>query len=212
MLQTDKKHRGSIAIHNKRLPHESAELHVSGEAVYTDDIAELAGTLHCALGLSQRAHAKLTGLDLTQVRTAPGVVDVLSAVDIPGTNDCGPIVADDPILADGLVQCIGQPVFAAIATSYEDARKAAVLGSIEYDDLPATMTPKEALEKKAFIVPPIHCLRGDPDEKLALAPHRHSGKLSIGGQEQFYLEGQVSYAIPKEQGVHVYCSTQPNGS
>ncbi len=194
---------------DKQLPHESAELHVSGEAVYTDDIPELTGTLHCALGLSQCAHARIINIDLTAVRAAAGVVDVLTAKDIPGTNDCGPIIADDPILADGLVQCIGQPVFAVIATSYEAARSACGKAQIDYDELPAILTPKQALQEESYVVPPMHCHRGEPEEKLLSAAHRIKGELSIGGQEQFYLEGQISYAVPKEKdSLHVYCSTQ----
>lgn len=194
---------------DKLLPHESAELHVTGEAVYTDDIPELAGTLHCALGLSQRAHARVTGLDLTAVRNSADVVDVMTADDIPGVNDCGPIIADDPILADGLVQCVGQPLFAVVATNYESARRAAQKARVDYEELPAVLTPKEAFEKQSYVVPPMRCQRGDPDKKLSLSAHRIQGELTVGGQEQFYLEGQISYAIPKEQnGLHVYCSTQ----
>ena len=191
------------------LPHESAELHVSGEAIYTDDLPELAGTLHCALGLSQRAHANIASMDISAVRSSPGVVDVITAADIPGRNDCGPIIHDDPILADGLVQCVGQPIFAVIAVSYDAARRAVQKANIEYDDLLAIRTPKEALQKQSFVVPPMHRQMGAPDQKLDSAPHRLKGEMDIGGQEQFYLEGQISYAIPKERGcIHLYCSTQ----
>ncbi len=93
-------------------PHESAHLHVAGAAPYVDDLPELAGTLHAALGLSPVAHGRITALHLDTVRALPGVVAVLSAADIPGPNDCGPIVHDDPILADGEVRYVGQPVFA----------------------------------------------------------------------------------------------------
>ncbi len=195
--------------HQKPVPHESAELHVSGEADYTDDIPALAGTLFCALGLSQKAHARVKAMDLEAVRTAPGVVAVLTAADIPGSNDCGPIIADDPILADGLVQCIGQPMFAVVAESYDQARRAARLGKVDYDELPAVLTPKEAKQQQSFVVPPMHLVRGDPAGKLMAAPRRLAKELHVGGQEQFYLEGQVSYAVPKEQdGMLVYCSTQ----
>ncbi len=100
-------------------PHESAVLHVAGEATYTDDIPEVQGTLHCALGASPRAHARILSLDLDAVRRAPGVVAVFTAADIPGVNDCGPVVHDDPILADGVVQYIGQPMFAVVAESHD---------------------------------------------------------------------------------------------
>ena len=148
-------------------------------------------------------------MDLDPVRTAPGVVAVLTADDIPGKNDCGPIIADDPILADGLVQCIGQPIFAVIADGYDQARHAARKAEIEYQELPAVLTPEEAKRQGSFVVPPMHLVRGDPAAKLAAAPHRLTKELRVGGQEQFYLEGQISYAVPKEQdGMLVYCSTQ----
>ncbi len=196
-------------VSQKTVPHESAELHVSGEATYTDDIPELAGTLFCALGLSQKAHAKIRSMNLDAVWAAPGVVAVLTALDIPGKNDCGPIIADDPILADGLVQCIGQPMFAVIAENYDQARRAAHMGKIEYEDLPAVLTPEEAKRQGSFVVPPMHLVRGEPAARLESAPHRLKQVRRVGGQEQFYLEGQISYAVPKEQnGMLVYCSTQ----
>ena len=98
-------------------PHESAHLHVSGTAAYIDDIPELAGTLHAALGLSPVAHGVLKSIDLAPLRALPGVVDVITAADIPGPNDCGPIVHDDPVLAAGAVHYVGQPVFAVIAST-----------------------------------------------------------------------------------------------
>ncbi|MDE2611461.1 MAG: xanthine dehydrogenase molybdopterin binding subunit, partial [Burkholderiales bacterium] len=130
-------------------PHESAELHVSGEAVYTDDIPELQGTLHAALGLSQKAHARILALDLEPVRRAPGVVAVLSAADIPGVNDCGPVIHDDPLLADGVVQYIGQPMFLVVAQSHDAARRAARLAAVQYEELPAILTPQQAKAAKA---------------------------------------------------------------
>ena len=190
-------------------PHESAHLHVSGEATYIDDIPELRGTLYAALGLSTRAHARVTAVDLSAVRAATGVVAVLTARDIPGRNDCGPILHDDPILADGLVQYVGQPIFVVIAESVAAARKAARLGKIEYTDLPPVLSPRAANEQQSYVVPPIHRVRGEPVAALAASPRRLNGTFSVGGQEQFYLEGQISYAEPKENGgMHVWCSTQ----
>lgn len=189
--------------------HESATLHVLGEATYTDDIPELQGTLHAALGLSQKAHARLRSVDLDAVRAAAGVVAVLCAADIPGLNDCGPILHDDPILADGLVQYVGQPVFAVIADSHDHARRAARLARIDYEELPAILTPQAAYDAQSFVLPPMHLRRGDFQHAFDHAPNRLSGQLAVGGQEQFYLEGQVAYAIPREgQGMLVQCSTQ----
>ncbi|MEO6984071.1 MAG: xanthine dehydrogenase molybdopterin binding subunit [Paralcaligenes sp.] len=190
-------------------PHESAGLHVSGEATYTDDIPELHGTLHCALGLSQKAHARIGALDLDAVRRAPGVVAVLTAADIPGENNCGPVLHDDPVLAQDEVQYIGQPIFAVVAQSQSAARHAARLAMIQYEELPAIFTPQQAKAAQASMLAPLHLKRGEPALAIALAPHRLAGTFECKGQEQFYLEGQVSYAVPKEgQGVHVWCSTQ----
>ncbi|WP_292041942.1 xanthine dehydrogenase molybdopterin binding subunit [Massilia sp. UBA6681] len=190
-------------------PHESAVLHVLGQATYTDDIRETAGTLHAALGLSGRAHARILGIDLDSVRASRGVVAVLTAQDIPGLNDCGPIIHDDPILADGLVQYVGQPVFIVVADSHDNARRAARLARIDYEDLPAILTPQEARAAQSYVLPPMRLARGDAQSAFASAPHRVKGELYVGGQEQFYLEGQIAYAIPGEDhGMHVYCSTQ----
>ena len=190
-------------------PHESAHLHVAGEALYVDDIPEVDGTLHAALGLSQRAHARILGLDLSAVEAAPGVVAVYTAADIPGLNDCGPIVQDDPILAVDEVHFVGQPIFAVIAESYGAARRAARLARIDYEDLPAVLTPREADRQESYVLPPLHLKRGEPERALLAAPRQLQGSFDVGGQEQFYLEGQISYVLPKEDnGLHVYCSTQ----
>ncbi|NVD99175.1 xanthine dehydrogenase molybdopterin binding subunit [Massilia sp. BJB1822] len=190
-------------------PHESAELHVLGQATYTDDIPEVQGTLHAALGLSSKAHAKILNADLTAVRAAPGVVAVYTVADIPGTNDCGPIIHDDPILADGLVQYVGQPVFIVVADTHDNARRAARRAKIDYQELPAILTPQEAKAAQSYVLPPMQLRRGDAQAAFERAPHVVKGKLYVGGQEQFYLEGQIAYAIPKEnKGMLVQCSTQ----
>jgi xanthine dehydrogenase large subunit len=190
-------------------PHESAHLHVAGEATYTDDLPELAGTLHAAVGMSTKAHARITGIDLAAVRAAPGVVDVLLPADIPGHNDCGPIVHDDPIFADGLVQYVGQPIFAVLAETYDAARRAVRLAKVDYEPLPAVLTPQEAKRLESWVLPPMHLVRGAPADALAKAPRRLTAEWYVGGQEQFYLEGQIAYAAPKEDGcMHIWCSTQ----
>lgn len=190
-------------------PHESAVLHVTGEATYTDDIIELQGTLHAALGLSQKAHAKIRSIDLAKVKASPGVVAVFTADDIPGENQCGAIIHDDPVLADGLVQYVGQPIFIVIADSHDNARRGARQAVIDYEELEPILTPRAAHAAQSYVLPPMHLTRGTPAEAFARAPHKLQGKFDVGGQEQFYLEGQISYAIPKEgRGMHVYCSTQ----
>jgi xanthine dehydrogenase large subunit len=206
-------------------PHESAQLHVAGEATYIDDIPELAGTLHCALGLSHVANGRLTAINLDLIRAMPGVVAVLSALDIPGTNDCGSIIHDDPILCPivqhedgsswGEIRYLGQPVFAVIAETRDAARRAAAKAKdvLVIESSPPVLTPQDAHAKGLYVLPPMHLVRstneGGAQAAIAKAPHRLTAQLDVGGQEQFYLEGQISYAIPKEGGaMHVYCSTQ----
>jgi xanthine dehydrogenase large subunit len=191
--------------------HESAHLHVAGRATYIDDIVELDGTLHCALGLSPVAHGRVKGMDLEAVRGMPGVVAVLAAGDIPGPNDCGPIVHDDPILCDGELRYLGQPVFAVIAETREAARRAAARAKevLDIEPLPAVLSAREAHAKGQYVLPPVHLVRGEPQAAIARAPHRRRESLEVGGQEQFYLEGQISYAIPREDdAMLVHCSTQ----
>lgn len=193
----------------KSHPHESAVLHVSGSANYTDDIPETQGTLHAALGLSAQAHALVRNMDLDAVRQAQGVIAVFTARDFPGSNQCGPIIKDDPILAADVVEYVGQPLFAVVARSHELARRAARLAKIDYEILPAILHPRAAHEQQSYVLPPMSLTRGDAQQALADAPHRISGEWQVGGQEQFYLEGQIAYAIPKEaQGMYVACSTQ----
>ena len=189
--------------------HESAVLHVLGQATYTDDIAQVQGTLHAALGLSSKAHAKITAIDLASVRASAGVVAVLTVDDIPGTNDCGPIIHDDPILADGLVMYVGQPIFIVVADTHDHARRAARLASVTYEELPAILTPQAARAAQSYVLPPMQLKRGHYQGAFEQAAHSVKGELYVGGQEQFYLEGQISYAIPKEdKGMLVLCSTQ----
>ena len=194
------------------LPHESAALHVSGDAAYTDDIPEPRGTLHAAVGVSPLPHATLRGVVLDAVRAAPGVVDVILAADVPGVNDVGPIVRDDPILADGVVMFAGQPVFAVAATSVEAARRAVLLAKLDLAPLAPILSIEDAMAAQSFVLPPVHVTRGDAAAALARAPHRLSGTVRNGGQDHFYLEGQVALAIPREDGtMHVHCSTQHPG-
>ena len=192
-------------------PHESAHLHVQGNAPYIDDLPELAGTLHAALGLSPIAHGRVVSMSLDAVRAMPGVVAVLTAEDIPGPNDCGPVMHDDPILADGLLQYAGQPVFAVIATTRDAARRAAALAktALVIEALPPILTPQEAHAAQSYVLPPMHLVRGDARAAIDAAPQRLKQTFDVGGQEQFYLEGQISYAIPRENGgMFVHCSTQ----
>lgn len=191
------------------LPHDSARLHVTGRASYTDDLPEPRDLLHVAVGMSTVAHANIGEIGLADVLAAPGVIDVCVAADIVGANNCGPIVADDPILAADIVEYVGQAVFAVAATSVDDARKATRLATIEYRELDAILDPLTAVEKGSFVLPSETLVRGDPDSALQSAPHRASRRVFLGGQDQFYLEGHIAMAIPQDDGcLLVYSSTQ----
>ena len=189
--------------------HESAHLHVSGQATYIDDMPLPANTLHVALGMSSVAHGRIRSMELAAVAAAPGVVDVAAAADVPGRNNYGPILDDDPIFAPGLVQYAGQSLFAVAATSYDAARRAALLARVDYEVLPAILDIRSALAAGSFVLPTERLVRGDPASRLPRATHRLQGALAIGGQDHFYLEGQVCAAIPQEDGtMRVHSSTQ----
>jgi xanthine dehydrogenase large subunit len=190
------------------IPHDSAPLHVAGTATYADDVAEPANMLHLAFGKAKHAHAKILSMKLDAVRAAPGVVAVFTAADIPGDNNVAPVMKDDKLLAEDEVVFMGQPLFIVAATSAKAARVAARLGEVEYEVLPAVLTIAEARLAGSIIETAQVMARGDVSA-LDTSTHRLSGAVEIGGQEHFYLEGQVSVATPGEQGaMHLLCSTQ----
>ena len=191
------------------LRHESAHLQVSGEARYADDVPEPIGTLHAAFGVSPHAHARIKRIDLAAVRAHPGVVEVLTHADIPGANNYGGVKPDDPLLAETLLEYQGQPMFLVLAESHHAARRAAKLAQVEYEVLPAILTIEDALEKQFYIAPPRTLTRGDAAGAMRSAPHRITGRTRCGGQDHFYLEGQIAFAFPEEDGqVRVVSSTQ----
>jgi xanthine dehydrogenase large subunit len=193
----------------KALPHDAAPLHVTGQARYVDDLS-LAGALHLAFGLSTVAHGEITGMDLSAVRAAPGVVAVLSAEDLPEMPDCSPSAHDEPLLAVGTVHYVGQPVFLVVAESHLAARKAVRFGKVSYQELPALLTVDEALAADSrFEKGPVVWAKGDAARAIAGAPRVVEGSFEVGGQEHFYLEGQVAAAVPMEGGdMLVHSSTQ----
>ncbi len=198
-----------VSVAGQPLPHEGAPLHVSGAANYTDDIPLPENALHVALGMSTIAHGRIKAMDLSAVAAAPGVVAIATAADVPGSNLIGPVLHDDPIFAESLVEFAGQSLFGVAATSYGAARRAAKLARVEYEELPAILDVRSALAAKQFVVPSHTLRRGDPDSAIGRARHRLAGSLELGGQEHFYLEGQVAVAVPQEDGgMLVYSSTQ----
>ncbi len=200
---------GPYSVVRKARAHDSAERHVQGTALYIDDLAEPRGTLHVAPGYAQAAAGRIARIDLTRVEAAPGVVAVLTAADIPGINDCSPAMGDDPVFAEERVIFHGQVVFAVVAESHAAARRAARLAEIEVESEVPVVTVDDAAGRGDDVLAPYQFVKGDPEPALAAAPHRLEESLRIGGQEHFYLEGQVSFALPGEGGeMLVHCSTQ----
>ena len=194
----------------KPLPHDAAPLHVTGQARYVDDIPLPAGAAHLAFGLSTIAHGAITGMDLSAVRAAPGVVAVWTAEDFDQVPDCSPSAHDEPLLAKGEVFYLGQPVFLVVADSHLAARRAASLGKISYAPRPAILTVDDALAANSrFEDGPVIWAKGDVQSAIPKAAHVVEGQFEVGGQEHFYLEGQVAAALPLEGGdILIHSSTQ----
>lgn len=194
----------------KPLPHDAAKLHVTGKARYVDDVPLPRDCLHLAFGLSAIAKGRIISMDLSQVLASPGVVAVLGADDLPFTNDVSPSIHDEPLLSDGTVHYLGQPLFLVIASSHRAARVAARKGQIDYAQEPALLTLDAALKADSrFEEGPRIYQKGDAAAAIAAAPHQIEGSFELGGQEHFYLEGQAALALPQEDGAMlVNSSTQ----
>ena len=198
------------AVH-QNLAHDSAIKHVTGRAEYTDDIVEPVGTLHAYLGCSTVTHGRIKSMDLTRVRNAPGVIDVLTAEDIPGVNDISPTHRDDePVFPIDTVEYHGQPIFAVVAETRDAARRAAELAEVDYDTLPHALDPVTAEDAGLpMVTDPLKLERGDVSKGQSEAPHRIHSRMVVGGQDHMYLEGQIAFAVPGEDDdVIVHCSTQ----
>ncbi len=191
------------------LAHDSATGHVTGGAHYVDDLPEFAGMLHLAVGRTGIARGRLTSLDLDAVRQAPGVVCVLTAADVPGHLDIGPVFPGDPLLVVDEIQHHGQPMFVVAATDLRCARRAAALAEAAYEEESPVIDVADAIEAGITVRPPHVMHRGDPAAAIAAAPRRLSGSMRVGGQEHFYLEGQAALAVPRDDGgMHVVTSNQ----
>ena len=193
-------------------PHESAVAQVAGGATYIDDMPEVRGTLQAAPILSNVAHGRLLGVDASAALAMPGVRDVILYRDIPGDPMLAAFAGDEPVFAIDTVQHIGQVVGLVVADTVMQARRAARKVTLRIEALPAILTIQDALAAQSYVLPPVYVKRGNAAAALARAPHRLSGTLEVGGQEHFYLEGQVAYAMPMEQNQWwVYSSTQHPG-
>ena len=192
--------------------HESARAQVAGTATHVDDMPELQGTLHAAPILSTVAHGRLLGVDASAALAMPGVRGVVLAADVPGSPMLAAFAGDEPVFATDTVQYVGQVVGLVVADTVVQARRAARKVQLHLEPLPAVLSVQEALAAKSYVQPPVFVHRGDAAHALARAPHTLHGTLEVGGQEHFYLEGQVAYAVPQEQNQWlIHSSTQHPG-
>ncbi len=192
--------------------HESAAAQVAGAVHYIDDLPELRGTLHAAPILSTVAHGRLKGVDARIALAMPGVVDVILARDIPGDPQLAAFAGDEPVFATDTVQYVGHVIGLVIARTALQARHAARRVLLDIESLPAILSIKQALATKSYVLAPVHVRRGDAAAAMHNAKHQLTGTLEVGGQEHFYLEGQIAYVMPLEQNQWtVYSSTQHPG-
>ena len=192
--------------------HESAAAQVAGGAHYVDDIPEVRGTLYAAPILSTQAHGQLRGVDASAALAMPGVRGLVLTQDIPGDPMLAAFAGDEPVFAIDTVQHIGQVIGVIVADTVMQARHAARLVKLDISPLPAILTIQDALAAKSYVLPPVFVKRGDAERALSQAPHTLNGTLEVGGQEHFYLEGQVAYVLPQEQNQWlIYSSTQHPG-
>ncbi|MBY4598214.1 xanthine dehydrogenase molybdopterin binding subunit [Ottowia caeni] len=210
--------KGHAALHHEAAacgnshPHESARAQVQGLAPYLDDLPEPRGTLYAAPILSPIAHGTLRGIDASAALARPGVRAIVTAADIPGDPMLAAFGHDEPVFALDEVQHVGQVVGLVVAESVQAARYAARLVNLDIAPLPAILTIEQAMAAQSFVLPKVTVARGDAASRIQSAPHRLSGRFSVGGQEHFYLEGQIALAVPQEQGQWlVQSSTQHPG-
>ncbi len=212
MNDSNSKTRYRSAVHQPTA-HESALKHVAGSAPYVDDLPQSDQLLHAYVGFSTIAHGRVTGLDLAEVLEFPGVQAVITAADIPGKNDISPThIGDEGIFAETEVEFMGQPLFAVAANTRDVARRAVKLARISYEPLEAILDIETALARKSYVLEPHSMARGDSKAALANAKNRLNGEIYIGGQDHFYLEGQVSVALPCEDGDLLICTSSQHPS
>lgn len=193
----------------KPIKHDSARGHVTGQAHYVDDLPPQAGQLHVAIGGSSIASGRVQSIHLDAVRNATGVVDVIAHADLPALTDIGPVFPGDPLLVDHTVEFIGQAIFAVAAKTLRQAQQAVLLAEIEYEPAVPLLDLQSAIDNKIYVRPPHSMQRGDANNAIATAKNSLNGSIHVGGQEHFYLEGQVARAVPQDNGgVTVYSSNQ----
>ncbi len=195
----------------KNIHHDSAIKHVTGASVYINDIDQ-SQLLLGKVVYSKEAHAVLKKVDIEEALKVKGVHCILTAKDIPGENQMGPVIHDEPCLAEKEVICVGQAIALIAAETEEQLHEAEKLIKIQYEPLPAILDIETAILKGILIAPQRLIKRGDPDEVIKTAPHVFSGTIKTNGQEHWYLETQSALAVPKEDhDMLIYASSQnPN--
>jgi xanthine dehydrogenase large subunit len=197
-----------MTIAGKPVPHESARGHVTGEALYTDDLlARFPGLLHAWPVTAAHAHARVTRIDVAAALDEPGVVTTLTATDARGEADSGPSGRDEPLFPRE-VMFHGQPVAWVLGETLDAAQRGAARARAEFEPLPAILTIEQAIAAGSFLTDVFRLSRGDAS-LLASSPLRVDGELSIGGQEHFYLETQAAVAwVDESGGIAIHSSTQ----
>ncbi|CAM6083475.1 unnamed protein product [Calypogeia fissa] len=196
------------------LMHMSAELQVTGEAEYTDDVPVPPNTLHAALVLSTKPHARILSIDTTRAEECPGYEGFFGAKDVPGGNDVGAVIPDEELFAEEIVTCVGQPIGIVVADTHENAKTAALKVVVQYEELPAILTIEEAVAANSFHER-FHQGKGGSERLLvdgdanACFEKREcdyvvEGEVQMGGQEHFYLEPNSSLVWTADGGNEVY--------
>jgi len=191
------------------LSHESAVAHVTGKAVFIDDIPEPEGMLHGYVLTSPVAKGRIQYIDAEEAGNVPGVHAILTAADIPGSNQVGPVVHDEPCLAAGEVNCMGQAICLIAAETPDLARQAAKLIRFAVEEEPPVLDIPTAIARNSFFGPERFIRRGDPVLEIPACPFILEGELETGAQEHWYLETQASLVFPGENNeMLVYSSSQ----
>uniref|UniRef100_A0A8D2ZCK4 Xanthine dehydrogenase/oxidase n=1 Tax=Scophthalmus maximus TaxID=52904 RepID=A0A8D2ZCK4_SCOMX len=190
--------------------HLSAMKQATGEAVYCDDVPLFENELYLSLVTSSKAHARIISIDTSAAERSPGVVCFLFADDIPGSNATGVIQYDETVLADRQVTCVGHIIGAVVADTQIHAQRAAKVVKVEYEELQPLVTIQEAIAAQSFYQPIRTLQKGDLEAGFKHADHILEGEIHIGGQEHFYLETNVTLAVPRgEDGeMELFVSTQ----
>ena len=196
----------------EQISHESAALHVTGEARYIDDLSNSESLLVGRVVYSPHAHARIVSFDLSKAKKCPGVVAVLSYEDIPGENQMGAVVKDEPCLAENEVNFVGQAVFLIAAKTDAECRAAEKLIDIKYQPLDPILSIEKAIAKNSLLGPPRTMNRGDAESALKRSSHTIKGELRTGAAEHWYLESQAALSVPGEGNEMMVHSSSQNPS